>query len=104
MTRVTQVTENRIKKLVKDNRPYGEQLEYILNTYKGTRGCYGATITEMKKWNIELDNDFQIRLTICNTIRGMGVKFSELMNTAETHDMSHVTIKDFNELVKMINA
>ena len=103
MKNITMATENRIKKMAKENRLFAEELQHFLDAIKGKIGWHGATIQEMKRHGVELENKYiQIRTVITNTVMGMGHVFNDHMNAVDTHDLEYVNIADFNKLVKAV--
>lgn len=49
MEYIAQATENRIKKMVKEDHAYGDMLEYILREIKGQMTYEDGTVTQLKK-------------------------------------------------------
>lgn len=105
MNNVTQVSENKIKEMVKNSHRYGECLLSLLDRMKGRIGWEGASVKEMKKYGYVLDNDTQVKVSYCymEEYNGLSVLFSEIFNATFTNDLHHATIKDFNKLVKMVS-
>lgn len=99
---ITTTTETMIKKMVASESRFHRELNDLLDAMKSRIGCYGATIKEMKKWGIRIDNRNQFKPYITNGIRGLGAVYQDLVIVAETHDLEHVTVRDFNKLVKLI--
>ena len=100
MKNITTVTEKTIENMVKNNMRYANELAYILQEMKCRHSCLGATVHEMKKWNIELENRTQINLYISNELRGMSITFEKYITVVDLYDLHHANIKDFNGLVK----
>lgn len=101
MTVITSATEKRIQ--TTDCR-YSDLLEYLLREMKGRKGWDGATIKEMKKYGVTLDNATQIRVIGCNEMRGLCYLYNDYIRYTGTNDLSHVDIDDFNGLVKAVIA
>ena len=101
MRTITTATEKRVNELKKTSEA-GQELAYILKNLKARIGCYGSTIKQMKEWGEELANETQIDIVISNQLRGLAVNYPKYLNVVETHDLSYVTIRDFNGLVKAI--
>ena len=101
MKRITQATENRIKAMKQSGNKYAEELDYILNNViKGSAGCVGASIAEMKSWGIELDSAGQYRAIITNTTRGMSILYPDYIHTVDCLDLHYINLYDFNALVR----
>lgn len=101
MKTITTATEKRVKELAKTSE-LGEELAYLLKSLKVRIGCDGSTIKQMKEWGEEIANETQIDIVISNQLRGMAVNYPQYLNVVGTHDLSYVTIRDFNGLVKTI--
>ena len=99
MKNITTTTEKRV---ISSDCKYAELLRYLLDTMKSQVGCYGATVSEMKKWNILLDNATQINVIGSNELRGLCYKYNDYIRYVGTHDLSYVNIDDFNGLVKSV--
>jgi len=96
---ITQVTVTKINEMVEKDMVYGNELKYFLNEMLSRKGCLGATLKEMKKWNISLENQDQFNVYEANIFRGMGVTFKKYMSATFCLDLHYVTIEDFNGLV-----
>jgi hypothetical protein len=97
---ITQVTVNKINKMVEKNMKYSKELKYFLNEMLSRKGCFGTTLKEMRKWNIPMENQSQFNVYDSNVFRGMGITFEKYMSATFCLDLHHVSIKDFNGLVE----
>jgi len=96
---ITTVTEKRVKNAT---CKYAELLRYLLKTMKCNNSCDGATVKEMKQWNIPLENATQMNVIESNELRGLCYTYNDYIRYVGTHDLSYVNIDDFNGLVKAV--
>jgi len=101
MKNITAITEKRV---INANCDYAELLKYLLDEMKSQVGCLGATISEMKKWNIVLDNSKQMNVYKTNEMYGLCYTYNDYIRYVGTNDLSYVNIDDFNGLVKSVIA
>lgn len=102
---VTQATEKRIKKMVKNHCRYGLALENLLYKLKAWEGYEDYSIKEMRDLGIQIDNQYR-ELSIdlyTKILTGMSCNYQGLISVALTYDLSHCYIPDFNKLVKTIS-
>lgn len=106
MKNITQATEKRIKKMVERGHKFGEALQSLLDDMKSRMGWYGASIKEMKKYGYELENETQVNVSryYQPLYNGLGCIFSDIFTATFCLDLHYVSIKDFNELVKRVDA
>lgn len=102
MNNITMVTENRIKKMLKQEATYSRALDYLLDKLKGWYGYSGATIEECKQWGIMIDNCMQMCVIPDSELRGLCYNFSDYILLTECLDLRYVDIFDFNGLVKVV--
>lgn len=104
MDSIAIVTENRINQL---NGLEGTILKNILDKQKYERCCGDATVKELTKWNETLPNNFivhgfQYNADIEAIVRGWSIRYGSCCNYSGTHDLDKLTVKDFNNLVRMV--
>jgi hypothetical protein len=96
---ITQVTVNKINEMIVKDMKYSKELKYFLNEMLSRKGCFGASLKEMKKWDMAMENHAQFDVYDSNIFRGMGITFQEYISPTFCLDLHYVTIKDFNGLV-----
>lgn len=113
MKYITEATEKRLEKVVID---YSTEtplsvLKKIYDKYLSLNDMWGAKIKELKKWGGFIpENAFG--LSDCGVkgdvdaepiVRGLAVRYPELISYRGTHDLDYVSIKDFNKLVRILS-
>jgi len=101
MKTITMATEKRVATA---DCKYADLLKYLLQEMKCRVGCYGASVKEMKNWNIELENETQINVVDSYELYGLCYLYNDYIRYIGTHDLSYVNIDDFNGLVKAVIA
>lgn len=103
MEYITQATENRIRKMVKEGHAYGDMLEYILHEIKGQMTYEEGTVTQLKKKGIRLYNKTQVNVYEDARMNGLAVKYPDLIGVVFCRDLHYLNIYDFNKLVKVVS-
>lgn len=99
MNNITAITEKRV--MTADCK-YSDLLKYLLNKMKSQIGWYSASISEMKKYNVQLDNAKQMNVYKSNEMYGLCYTYNDYIRYVGTNDLSYVNIDDFNGLVKSV--
>lgn len=108
MKNITQATENRIKKMVKNEHRYGECFEYLLNKMKEMEGFSTSfTITEIKEYfdgEEYLKNETQVEFFKWDAplLRGLEYAFPNMISVVDCLNLHYVNVSDFNKLVKCV--
>lgn len=105
MTYITQITEKRIREMVKKGHKFGEALQQILDDMKAREGWLGASIKEMKSYGVELENETQISVSTYYQYlyNGLTYLFYDLFYATFTLGLHSATITDFNKFVKVVS-
>lgn len=99
MKNITKATVKRINKMYES-----EDLD-IHFIGKDLRDILIAMMTKnLESWDTvtNIPNTDQLSLYITPTMRGLGINYFGLFTTTECLDLSYITIKDFNGLVKTV--
>ena len=104
MKYITMATEIRIRKMVKQHMEYANELQYILDELKCREHCMGATVTEMRNWDIRIDNANEVALLISAELRGLGANFENQISVVDCCNIHCVSFSDFNKLVRNVQA
>lgn len=108
MKNITQVTENRIKKMVREGHKFGECFAILLDDMKARIHSCGLTVAEIKKYNYDtpyLENETQIEFFkwYGPLYRGLEYAFPELIGVVDCLNLHYLNIYDFNKLVKLVS-
>ena len=103
MKNITSITEKRIQQMKKDNHKFAGCLVYILREIKCVNGCDGATVTQLKRLDLELPNSTQINVYEMPEMNGLSILYPEYINAVFCLDLHYLTIHDFNNLVKVLS-
>ena len=102
MEYITQATEDRIRKMVKEEHAYGDMLEYILRQIKEQTTYEEGTVTKLKKKGVRLYNKTQVSVYEDARMNGLAVRYPELIGAVFCRDLHYLNIYDFNKLVKIV--